>query len=266
MAADTHAPCHCPHPHATFTSMPGSQQQPPRPLPPNANVNARRTLTGRISALSASLRMHSLRTQEGENEVGKDEPGARTETSTLVESAPSSSRGYLAGRGGFGNFHADARPPPPDEQEQEFPWPRGRSREPRRGSHSTGRGGYGNIASGRNAHADQWAYSAQEQEVLRAHAEARRVAIPVGRGGYGNIAHARVLAAEAEAEATATSRSRSVDPVAASTSMSFNVPLPVPGYRARPRRTSRARAIFHLNANGRDDKYLSDTDESDEES
>jgi hypothetical protein len=68
---------------------------------------------------------------------------------------------------------------------------------------------------------------------------------PIGRGGYGNIAHARALAAEAAAAA----RSQSVDPVAAPTSM----PLPMPGNRARPRRTSRARAIFHLGANGRDD-------------
>ncbi|KAF7345965.1 hypothetical protein MVEN_01619000 [Mycena venus] len=218
--------CHCPHPHATSTSMPGSQQQPSRPQPPNANANARRTLSGRISALSASLRMRSPRTQEGEDDAGQgrqDDPGAWAETSTLVEPASSPSRGYLAGRGGFGNFHADARPPPPEEPEPEFPWPRGRSREPRRGSHSTGRGGYGNIASGRNAHAGPWSYSAQEQELLRAHAEARRVAIPVGRGGYGNIAHARALAAEA---AATVSRSQSVDPVAAPTSMSFNVPPP----------------------------------------
>ncbi|KAJ7346305.1 hypothetical protein DFH08DRAFT_212994 [Mycena albidolilacea] len=240
--------------------MPSSQQA-PRPQPPNANANARPTLSGRISALGASLRMRSPRTQEGQDEA--HEPGAWAETRTLVEPASSPSRGYLAGRGGFGNFHADARPPPPEEPEQELPWPRGRSHEPRRGSHSTGRGGYGNIASGRNAHAGQWSYSAQEQELLRAHAEARRVAIPVGRGGYGNIAHARALAAE---EAVTVSRSRSVDPIAAPTSMSFNVPLPVPGYRARPRRNSRTRAIFHLNGNGRDDRYLSDADESDEES
>jgi hypothetical protein len=60
--------------------MPSSQQQ----QPPNANANGRRTLTGRISALSASLRMHGLRTQEDEDEVGQDEPGAWAETSTLV--------------------------------------------------------------------------------------------------------------------------------------------------------------------------------------
>ncbi|KAJ7271749.1 hypothetical protein C8J57DRAFT_1319611 [Mycena rebaudengoi] len=221
--------------------MPGCQQQ-----PPNANANGRRTLTGRFSALSASLRMHSLRTQEGEEEAGQDEPGAWAETSTLVEYASSSSRGVCM----------SALPPArllTYEQEQEFPWPRGRSREPRRGSHSTGCGGYGNI----------WAYSAQEQELLRAHAEARRISIPVGRGGYGNIAHARALAAEGTA---AAARSQSVDPVAAPTSM----PLPFSNgwslTRARPRRTSRARAIFYLNANGRDDGRLYDADESDEES
>ncbi|KAJ7247400.1 hypothetical protein B0H12DRAFT_743058 [Mycena haematopus] len=141
---------------------------------------------------------------------------------------------YTSGRGGIGNFHPDASPPPLEEQAQEIPWPRGRSREPRRGSQSTGRGGYGNITSTpRNR---EWSYSTQEQEILRAHAEARRVAIPIGRGGYGNIAHARALAAEAG------TRSQSVDPVAAPTSMSFSLPLPMSRYHP-PRRGK----VFQLN-------------------
>ncbi|KAF8128045.1 hypothetical protein K438DRAFT_2000503 [Mycena galopus ATCC 62051] len=248
--------------------MPASQQQPPRPPPPNpsaananANVNGRRTLAGRISALSTSLRMHSPRTttHEGERDdrAGDDERGAWAETSTLVDASTSPSRGYLTGRGGFGNFHADGRPPPsaPDSetQEQDIPWPRGRSREPRRGSNSTGRGGYGNIAAGRNAHAAGWSYSAQEQEVLRAHAEARRLAIPIGRGGYGNIAHARALEA-------AAARSQSVDPVAAPTSLPFSVRLPVrlTGARARARR--RGSPSFSLS--GADDSDSDDSEKS----
>ncbi|KAJ7035444.1 hypothetical protein C8F04DRAFT_1098460 [Mycena alexandri] len=218
--------------------MASSQQQHPR-LPSSASgaPNARSMLSGRISALSASLRLHRRQDSEGavpggddKNEEEADEAETESIASTLVEGGDtlsSSSRGYTSGRGGIGNFHSDARLARPDEQDQEFPWPRGRPRERIRGSQSTGRGGYGNITSApRNR---EWSYSVQEQEILRAHAEARSAAIPVGRGGYGNIAHARALAAEAGM------RSQSVDPVATPTSMSFSLPVPMFGYRSRRR-------------------------------
>ncbi|KAJ7837961.1 hypothetical protein B0H14DRAFT_2790162 [Mycena olivaceomarginata] len=231
--------------------MASSQQQHPRP-PSRASAapHARGMLSGRISALSASLRLH--RGQDGDD---KNNEEAETESvaSTLVEGSdtPSaSSRGYTSGRGGIGNFHPVALPARPDEQDQEIPWPRGRPRERTRGSQSTGRGGYGNITSApRNR---EWSYSTREQEILRAHAEARSAAIPVGRGGYGNIAHARALAAEAGM------RSQSVDPVAAPTSMSFSLPVPMFGYRSRRREKM-------LRLNGRDERHLSDAEESDEE-
>ncbi|KAF7304052.1 hypothetical protein MIND_00636500 [Mycena indigotica] len=171
-----------------------------------------RSFTGRISALSASLRGR----QEGEGNEGRESAAPAT--------AIEPSRGHFAGRAGLGNYFNDNAQ---QQQDEEFPWPRGRQRT--RGSHSTGRGGYGNIAAAQAHSSHEWAYSNQEQEILRAHADARRMAIPVGRGGYGNIAHARALAA-----ATAT-RSQSIDPVTAPTAMSFRVPLPVPGYRARPK-------------------------------
>ncbi|KAJ6462203.1 hypothetical protein C8R45DRAFT_529846 [Mycena sanguinolenta] len=131
--------------------MTSSQQQPPRP-PSSSTPNARRTLSGRMSALSASLRMHSLRGQDSEGSAHdgdhKDGNGVETDresfASTLVDDTPSS-RGYTSGRGGIGNFHPEASPPSPEEQAQDIPWPRGRSRESRRGSQSTGRGGYGNL-------------------------------------------------------------------------------------------------------------------------
>ncbi|KAF7357139.1 hypothetical protein MSAN_01308400 [Mycena sanguinolenta] len=151
---------------------------------------------------------------------------------------------YTSGRVGLGNFHPDPSPPKLDEDT-----PRGRPRT--RGSQSTGRGGYGNIASApRNR---EWSYSTQEQEILRAHAQARSAAIPIGRGGYGNIAHARALAAQAQA--AAGPRSQSVDPVAAPTSMSFSFPVPMSGYRFRRRPW----------LNGRDERHISDAEESDEE-
>ncbi|KAJ7111086.1 hypothetical protein C8R44DRAFT_799894 [Mycena epipterygia] len=236
--------------------MASSQQQHPRPPSrTSAASNARGMLSGRISALSASLRLH--RGQDGEGAVhdGDDKSDEEAETesiaSTLVEGGDTpSSRGYTSGRGGIGNFHPDALPARPDEQDQEFPWPRGRPRERTRGSQSTGRGGYGNITSTpRNR---EWSYTTQEQEILRAHAEARRIAIPVGRGGYGNIAHARALAAEAGM------RSQSVDPVVAPTSMSFSLPVPMFSYRSRRRGNM-------LRLNGRDERHLSDAEESDEE-
>ncbi|KAJ6554840.1 hypothetical protein B0H19DRAFT_1154590 [Mycena capillaripes] len=239
--------------------MASSQQQHPRRPPSRASAapNARGLLSGRMSALSASLQLH--RGQDGEGAVhdGDDQNNEEAETGsiarTLVESGDTpSSRGYTSGRGGIGNFHPNALPAQPDEQDQEFPWPRGRPRERARDSQSTGRGGYGNITSApRNR---EWSYSAQEQEILRAHAEARSVAIPVGRGGYGNIAHARALAAVPEPGM----RSQSVDPVAAPTSMSFVLPVPVFGYRFR-RRGKMPRV------NGRDERHLSDAEESDEE-
>ncbi|KAJ7710554.1 hypothetical protein B0H17DRAFT_1190269 [Mycena rosella] len=245
-------------PTFTFTvcAMASSQQQHPRPPSrPSAAPNARGMLSGRISALTASLRLH--RGQDGEGTVHDDDDRndeeAETESlaSTLVEGGDTpSSRGYTSGRRGIGNFHPDALSTLPDEQDQEFPWPRGRPRERTRGSQSTGRGGYGNITSApRNR---EWSYSTQEREILRAHAEARSVAIPVGRGGYGNIAHARALAAEAGM------RSQSVDPVTAPMSMSFSVPVPMFGYRSRHRGKM-------LRLNGRDERHLSDTEESDGE-
>ncbi|KAJ7764019.1 hypothetical protein DFH07DRAFT_812323 [Mycena maculata] len=235
--------------------MASLQQQHPRP-PPRASAapNASGMLSGRISS-RASLRLH--RGQDGEGFVpdGDDNNDEEAETesiaSTLVEGGDTpTSRGYISDRGGIGNFHPDALPALPDEQDQEFPWPRGRPRERTRGSQSTGRGGYGNITSApRNR---EWSYSTREQEILRVHAEARSVAIPVGRGGYGNIAHARALAAEAGM------RSQSVDPVAAPTSMSFSFPVPIFGYRSRRRRKM-------LRLNGREERHLSDAEESEEE-
>ncbi|KAF7357128.1 hypothetical protein MSAN_01307100 [Mycena sanguinolenta] len=121
-------------------------------------------------------------------------------------------------RGGIGNFNPNTAPLGP-------------TRTSLSRSQSTGCGGYGNIASApRNR---EWTYSTKEQEILRAHAQARSAAIPIGRGGYGNIAHARALAAQAQA--AAGPRSQSVDPVAAPTSMSFSFPVLVPGYRFRRR-------------------------------
>ncbi|KAF8142231.1 hypothetical protein K438DRAFT_1784959 [Mycena galopus ATCC 62051] len=65
----------------------------------------------------------------------------------------------------------------------------------------------------------------EKQEVLRAHAEARRLAIPIGCGGYGNIAHACALEA-------AAARSQYVDPVAAPTSLPFSVRVRLPAATA----------------------------------
>nr|GAT56691.1 predicted protein [Mycena chlorophos] len=203
----------------------------------NSNGAARRTLSvvsGRISALSASLRM-ARSPEPDEERVGSVE-------STEPSRGPAA--GYFSGRAGLGNHHSPAESA---LDEQEFPWPRGRQRT--RGSHSVGRGGYGNIATAHSHTGGDWAYSAHEQEILAAHAEARRVAMPIGRGGYGNIAHARALAAEAEA---AAARSHSVDPVNAPMSMSFRVPLPVPGYGDR-QRGQRSMLNGHKRRGQRDD-------------
>ncbi|KAJ7910389.1 hypothetical protein B0H13DRAFT_2012358 [Mycena leptocephala] len=205
--------------------MASSQQQHPRPPSrTSAAPNARSTLSGRISALSASLRLH--RGQDGEGAVpnGNDRNSEQAETesiaSTLVEVVVNtpSSRGYTSGRGGIGNFHPDAR-------KQEFPWPRGRPRERTRGSQSTGRGGYGNITSApRNR---EWSYSTQEQEILaRTRRREALLSCPVGRGA---------LAAE---------RSQSVDPVAAPTSMNSACRYP----------------WKMLRLNGRDERHLSDAE------
>ncbi|KAJ7064602.1 hypothetical protein C8F01DRAFT_1354058 [Mycena amicta] len=191
----------------------------------------------------AWIRSSSLRiNRESEQQQREGHEDAESMASTLVDT----SRGHLSGRGGIGNFHPDQQPQPELEEAQEFPWPRGRQRT-RGGSHSTGRGGYGNIAASQSHTSSEWTYSSQEQEILRAHAQARRIAIPVGRGGYGNISHARSLAAAAAAE---TTRSHSVDPANAPVSMSFHVPLPTPRYK-RP---------SLLNGHRKDQRYAEESD------
>ncbi|KAJ7491504.1 hypothetical protein B0H11DRAFT_1009864 [Mycena galericulata] len=214
----------------------------------SAPSNPRGGLSGRISALSESLRLHRGQ-GGGVHDDGGEEAETESIASTLIEDGdmpPSSS--YTSGRGGLGNFHPQGPPSSPDD----IPWPRGRPRERTRrgggGSQSTGRGGYGNITSA--PHNLAWSYSTQEQEILRAHAEARRGAIPVGRGGYGNIAHARALAQAAE-EVGHGRRSHSADPVAAPTSMTFSIPVP-PVFRRREKKT--------VLLNGHDERHGSDAE------
>jgi hypothetical protein len=86
-ASRRHTHSLCPHPQCAMAS---SQQQHPRPPSrTSAAPNARSTLSGRISALSASLRLH--RGQDGEGAVhnGNDRNSEQAETesiaSTLVE-------------------------------------------------------------------------------------------------------------------------------------------------------------------------------------
>ncbi|KAF7325500.1 hypothetical protein MKEN_00399000 [Mycena kentingensis (nom. inval.)] len=212
----------------------------------------RRGLSGRISALSASLRVaREGRTEDGFG-TGRREEDERTLVDTSgVTRLPSyhdhpNQQQHFSGRAGHGNYHASSPPPLTTTEEQEFPWARGRQRTRGAGPSALGRGGYGNIA-GHHPHTANGAYSSHEQEILRTHAHTRRMAIPIGRGGYGNIAHARALAA---AEAETRTRSRSVDPVQAPTAMSFHIPLPVPGFshrRARPGR-SKPHEGFYLSS------------------
>ncbi|KAJ7616004.1 hypothetical protein FB45DRAFT_935090 [Roridomyces roridus] len=253
--------------------MPTEEQQHQRPRPPQPTTpsTARGRLTGRISALSESLRLH--RTQSGDgaphdegNGGGCQEGDNESIASTLVEDrGPPTSSTHFSGRAGIGNFHPEAPP-----EDSVIPWPRGRTRE--RGTHSIGRGGYGNITSSPHSRGP-WTYSTQEQDILRARADARRGTVPIGRGGYGNIAHARALtralAAEAEAQAEVEARegralrSQSVDPVAAPTSMNFSIPVSLSVFRRRRSRDARRRDTPRLN--GWDEDVVEDMEFSDDE-
>ncbi|KAJ7470209.1 hypothetical protein B0H11DRAFT_2237798 [Mycena galericulata] len=213
----------------------------------SAPPNPRGGMSGRISALSESLRLHRGQ-GGGVHDDGGEEAETESIASTLIgdgDMPPSSS--YTSGRGGLGNFHPQGPPSSPDD----IPWPRGsppRAHKKRRRRLS--------VYRPRRVRQHYLRTTQPRVVVLDTGAgdppRARRGEEGgyLGRGGYGNIAHARALAQAAE-EVGHGRRSHSADPVAAPTSMTFSIPVP-PVFRRREKKT--------VLLNGHDERHGSDAE------